>query len=105
MISEAQAWHNFEQSVAKMQSWFTRYEELYNATVDQHMKTTWQRTGERLTRAQAEAMVDAMTGPKNFVKVNDAWSQYQRWARETSTWKDVWQAIREHDRGPARTDW
>jgi len=104
MISEQQAWRNFEQSVTKMQSWYARYEELYNATVERHIRVTRERTGEHLTRAQAEAMVDAMTGPKNFVKVNDAWSQYQRWARESSTWKDIWQAIREHARGPYGVD-
>jgi len=105
VITADQAWTNFEKALAKMQSWLTTYERLYVATVDRHIAVTWQRSGERLSRAQAEAMVDAMTDPAHFPKLNEAWTQYQRWTNETRTWKDIWTAIRDHDRGPARTDW
>src|SRR5262245_22092366 len=105
MISEAKAWANLEKAQERMDFWFEQYNELYEGSAERLQKQTWDRQKQRITIAQARAQVDALTSPTGYSKVYEALQQYRRFMDEARFWKDMWQAVRDHDRSPAATDW
>lgn len=98
MITAKQAWREFMDANDRRREALAHFLELHEATAVRHMALTYTRTGERITLKQAKAQVEAMMTPVGFSAVYNAWESYKNWREETKVAKDVWQAVRDHDR-------
>jgi hypothetical protein len=93
VITASQAWRRFQRSVELMDRWLTAYETRYGKQAQQLMDR------DNLTRAQAEIILDSLPQPEPLLAYQLA--QYKWHRDESKAWKDVWQAIVQHDALPA----